>query len=133
MIILRQNTARVIVLEHGFYDKTDGVTPKGALTITNEKLHMDISPADSAVAPSKILDNVAAAATGNNALNYLSTTAGTMTLALTAANTAVLGSGVIRVIDSVNHCPVEQAYKIVTAEVFDALERGIATPVDIGQ
>lgn len=128
MIILRQNTARVIALEHGFYDKTDGVTPEEALTITNEKIHMDISPADATVAPSKILDNVTASTTGSNALNYLSTTAGTMTLALTAANTATLGSGVIRILDAANHCPVEQAYKIVTAEVFDSLERGIGLP-----
>ena len=128
MIILRQSTARVIALEHGFYDKTDGVTPEGALTITNEKIHMSLSPADATVAPSKIIDNATAATTGDNALNYLSTTAGTMKLALTAANTSVLGSGVISILDAANHCPVEQAYKIVSAEVFDSLERGIGVP-----
>jgi hypothetical protein len=126
-LILRQSTATRIQLGV-FVDKTDGVTIKNALTITNEKITMVLNTYDG-LAPTIILNNVSAASTGGlNNLNYSVAAAGIMEMVLTVANTATLGQGTIYVQDPANHVPVWVNFKIVTQQVFDALEQGTVSP-----
>lgn len=128
MWTLRQNTATSRVFDYPAFDKTDGITPETALVITAETIFMDLNPADNAVAPSTILDNVAAATTGDNALNYHNAAAGKLKIAIPAANITVLGKGTYIISNSAVHCPIVQHYEVLSPEVYDSLERGIGLP-----
>lgn len=123
MIFLKTNTATIITVGP-FYDKTDGVTPKTGLTITNERIHMSADTYDGN-APTIILDNVTGSTTGDNALNYISgADSGKMQLALTAANLNRIGRCQLEILDAANHVPVFHDIVILPTVVFDSLFAG---------
>jgi len=121
---LRTNTA-VIVTVGPFYDKTDGVTIEGALTITNERITLT-ADTDAGSAPTLILDNItgATAATAND-LNYITNTdAGLMQLELAAADTNRLGRMFLTITDAANHVPVFHEFMVLPAMIYDAFILG---------
>lgn len=124
MRFLRQNTA-VIITVGPFYDKTDGVTTKTALTISNERITLTADTDDNA-APTNILDNVTGATSGtSNDLNYITgNDAGMMQLELSAANTNRVGRMYLSITDAANHCPVFHEFEVLPAMVYDSLIAG---------
>lgn len=117
---LRYNTA-VIVSVGPFRDKTDGVTIKGSLTISNERITL-IADTDDGNAPTIILDNIAGATSGtNNDLNYIANNdAGMMQLEFTATNTQRYGRVFLTIDDPNNHVSVFHEFEIVSQEYYDA-------------
>lgn len=120
MRFLRSNTA-VIVTVGPFYDKTDGVTIEGSLTITNERITLT-ADTDDGSAPTNILDNVTGATSGtSNDLNYISgNDAGMMQLELSASNTNRLGRMFLSITDAANHVPVFHEFMVVNTALYDA-------------
>lgn len=135
MQFLRQNTA-VIVTVGPFYDKADGVTIEGSLTITNERITMT-ADTDAGSAPTNILDNVTGATSGtDNDLNYITgNDAGMMQLELSAANTNRVGRMLLSITDAANHVPVFHEYFVLPQVIFDWLTAGAAplTPTTAGR
>ena len=128
MQFLRSNTA-VIVTVGPFYDKTDGVTIEGALTITNERITLT-ADTDAGSAPTLILDNItgATAATAND-LNYITNTdAGLMQIELAAADVNRVGRMLLSITDAANHVPVFHEYFVLPAAIFDWLT-GVIVPL----
>jgi len=121
MRFLKTNTA-VIVTVGPFYDKTDGVTIEGALTITNERITA-IKDTDDGNAPTLILDNITGAASAtDNDLNYITNNdAGLMQLELTAANLNFLGRLFLTITDAANHVPVFHEFMVISAQMWDAM------------
>lgn len=128
MQFLRQNTA-VIITVGPFYDKTDGVTIEGSLTITNERITMT-ADTDAGSAPTNILDNVTGATSGtDNDLNYITgNDAGMMQLELSAANTNRVGRMLLSITDAANHVPVFMELFVLPAAIFDWLT-GVIVPL----
>jgi hypothetical protein len=126
MQFLRSNTA-VIVTVGPFYDKTDGVTIKGALTITNEKISLT-ADTDAGSAPTNILDNITGATSGTaNDLNYITgTDAGYMQMELAAADVNRVGRMSLSITDAANHVPVFHEFFVLPAVIFDWLTAGLA-------
>lgn len=124
MRFLRTNTA-VIVTVGPFLDKTDGVTLKTALTITNEKITLT-ADTDAGSAPTNILDNVTGATSGTaNDLNYVTgNDAAMMQLELAAADVNRLGRMFLVITDAANHCPVFHEFMVLPAVVYDAMVLG---------
>jgi hypothetical protein len=124
MRFLRTNTA-VIVTVGPFYDKTDGVTIEGSLTITNERITLT-ADTDAGSAPTLILDNVTGATAGtSNDLNYITNTdAGLMQLELSAADTNRLGRMFLTITDAANHVPVFHEFMVLPAMIYDAFILG---------
>lgn len=124
MRFLRTNTA-VIVTVGPFYDKTDGVTIEGSLTITNERITLT-ADTDAGSAPTNILDNVTGATSGTaNDLNYISgNDAGMMQLELAAADTNRLGRMFLSITDAANHVPVFHEFMVLPAMIYDAFILG---------
>jgi hypothetical protein len=124
MRFLRTNTA-VIVTVGPFYDKTDGVTIEGSLTITNERITLT-ADTDAGSAPTLILDNVTGATAGtSNDLNYITNNdAGLMQLELTAADTNRLGRMFLTITDAANHVPVFHEFMVLPAMIYDAFILG---------
>jgi hypothetical protein len=120
MRFLRSNTA-VIITVGPFYDKTDGVTIKTALTITNEKITLT-ADTDNGSAPTNILDNVTGATSGTaNDLNYITgNDAGMMQMELAAADTNRLGRMFLSITDAANHVPVFHEFMVVNTALYDA-------------
>ena len=122
MQYLKTNTA-VRVCLGPFLDKTDGVTPETALTVSNCKITA-VAETDENSAPTLVLDNVA----GNDATNTLAhitgDDAGFYELKLTAGNVNRLGRFTVQVNDAANHCPVWKEFMILPANAFDALIAG---------
>jgi hypothetical protein len=118
---LKTNTA-VIVTVGPFYDKTDGVTIEGSLTITNERITA-IKDTDDGNAPTIILDNVTGATSAtDNDLNYITNNdAGLMQLELTAANVNFLGRLFLTITDAANHVPVFHEFMVISAQMWDAM------------
>jgi hypothetical protein len=116
---LRTNTA-VIVSVGPFYDKTDGVTPETALTITNERITL-VADTDGGSAPTIVLDNVTGATSGTaNDLNYITgQDNGMMQLELAAADTNRLGRMMLTITDAANHVPVFHEFMVMPALVYD--------------
>lgn len=116
---LKTNTA-VIVTVGPFYDKTDGVTIEGALTITNERITLT-ADTDAGSAPTLILDNIAGATSGTaNDLNYITNNdAGLMQLELAAADVNRLGRMTLTITDAANHVPVFHEFEVVSAAYYD--------------
>ena len=127
MRYLRNNTATIVTVGP-FYDKADGVTIEGSLTITNEKISMTVDLNEGS-APTLVLDNVTGATSGtDNDLNYIANCdAGLMQLELSAANTNYLGRAFLTITDAANHVPVFHEFTILPANVFDALVLGSGT------
>jgi len=127
MRFLRTNTA-VIVTVGPFYDKTDGVTIKTALTITNERITLT-ADTDDGSAPTNILDNVTGATSGTaNDLNYITgNDAGMMQMELSAANVNRLGRMFLSITDAANHVPVFHEFMVLPAMIYDAFILGTDT------
>jgi hypothetical protein len=124
MRYLRTNTA-VIVSVGPFYDKTDGVTPETALTITNERISLT-ADTDAGSAPTFILDNITGATSGTaNDLNYITgQDNGMMQIELAAADVNRLGRMRLTITDAANHCPVIEDFMVLPANVYDAMVLG---------
>lgn len=128
MRFLRSNTA-VLVTVGPFYDKTDGVTIKTSLTITNEKITLT-ADTDAGSAPTNILDNVTGATSGtSNDLNYITgNDAGMMQLELAAADVNRVGRMFLSITDAANHCPVFHEFFVLPAAIYDWLT-GVIVPL----
>ena len=128
MRFLRSNTA-VLITVGPFYDKTDGVTIKTALTITNERITLTADTDDNS-APTNILDNVTGATSAtSNDLNYITgNDAGLMQLELSAANTNRVGRMFLSITDAVNHVPVFHEFFVLPQAIYDWLT-GVIVPL----
>lgn len=119
MRFLRTNTA-VIITVGPFYDKTDGVTIKTALTITNERITLT-ADTDAGSAPTNILDNITGATSGTaNDLNYITgNDAGMMQLELAAADVNRVGRMMLSITDAANHVPVFHEFFVLPQAIYD--------------
>jgi hypothetical protein len=124
MRYLKTNTATIVTIGP-FLDKTDGVTLKTALTITNERISFTVDLNDGS-APTLVLDNITGATSGtSNDLNYITgNDAALMQLELSAANTNYLGRAFLTITDAANHCPVFHEFTILPALVYDSIIAG---------
>lgn len=121
MRFLRTNTA--IRLTVGpFFDKTDGVTPEAALTVTN--CHLTFMVDDGNV-PTLVLDtNPTASGGANDMVHVTGDDAGFYDLELAAANVNYLGRAMLALTDAANHCPVFHEFMILPAVIYDAMVLG---------
>jgi len=121
MRYLRTNTATRITVGP-FLDKTDGITPKVAITVTSEHLTLIV---DTAGVPTLILDVAPTASGGNNDMVHVTNDdAGYYDLELAATDVNYLGRAALCLNDVVTHCPVFHEFMIVPAVVYDALVLG---------
>jgi hypothetical protein len=121
MRFLRFNTATRLSVGP-FYDKTDGITPEIALTVTNEKLTLVI---DENNVPTLVLDTAPTASGGSNDMVHISgDDAGMYDLELAAADTNHLGRGILSLTDANNHCPVFHEVMILPQKVYDSIVLG---------
>src|SRR5690242_909389 len=121
MRFLRSNTA--IRLTVGpFLDKTDGVTPETALTVTSCKLTLMV---DDANVPTLVLDTAPTASGGaNDMVHVTGDDAGFYDLELAAANLNYVGRAMLAITDAATHCPVFHEFMILPAQVYDSLVLG---------
>lgn len=121
MRFLRTNTA--IRLTVGpFFDKTDGITPETALTVTNCKLTFMV---DDGNVPTLVLDtNPTASGGANDMVHVTGDDAGFYDLELAAANVNYLGRAMLALTDAANHCPVFHEFMILPAVVYDSMVLG---------
>lgn len=118
MRFLKQNTATRVTVGP-FMDKTDGVTPETALTVTNCKLTLMV---DDGGVPTLVLDAAATASAGNNDMVHVTNDdAGFYDLELTASQTNYVGRAMLSITDAANHCPVFHEFMILPANVYDSL------------
>jgi len=121
MRLLRFNTATRLSVGP-FYDKTDGITPEIALTVTNEKLTLVI---DESNVPTLVLDTAPTASGGSNDMVHVSgDDAGIYDLELAAADTNHLGRGILSLTDANNHCPVFHEVMVIPQKVYDSIVLG---------
>jgi hypothetical protein len=114
---LRQNTATRVTVGP-FMDKTDGITPEVALTVTNEKLTFVV---DDAGVPTLVLDTAPTASGGSNDMVHITNDdAGFYDLELAAANVNYVGRAMLALTDAANHCPVFHEFNILTQAEWDA-------------
>lgn len=127
MRFLRQNTATRITAGP-FLDRTDGITPEVALTVTNCALTLMV---DNAGVPTLVLDAAATASGGDNDMVHVTNdNAGFYDLELTAAQTNYVGRAMLAITDAANHCPVFHEFMLVPANVYDSLFGTDALQVD---
>lgn len=121
MRFLRTNTA--IRLTVGpFFDKTDGVTPETAITVTSCKLTLMV---DDANVPTLVLDTAPTASGGaNDMVHVTGDDAGFYDLELAAANVNYVGRAMLAITDAATHCPVFHEFMILPAMVYDSLILG---------
>lgn len=121
MRFLRTNTATRITIGP-FLDRTDGVTPETALTVTACKLTLMV---DTANVPTLILDTAPTASGGaNDMVHVTGDDAGFYDLELAAADVNYLGRAMLAITDAATHCPVFHEFMIVPAMVYDSLFLG---------
>lgn len=121
MRFLRTNTACRITVGP-FFDKTDGVTPETALTVTSCKLTLVV---DDSNVPTLVLDASATASGGNNDMVHVTgDDAGFYDLELTAANLNYLGRALLAITDAATHCPVFHEFMLLPAMVYDSMVLG---------
>lgn len=121
MQYLRTNTATRITVGP-FLDKTDGITPEVALTVTNCKLTFVV---DDGGVPTLVLDVAPTASGGSNDMIHITNDdAGFYDLELAAANVNYLGRARLAITDAANHCPVFCEFMILPAVVYDAMILG---------
>ena len=121
MRYLRTNTACRITVGP-FFDKTDGVTPETALTVTSCKLTLMV---DVANVPTLILDVAPTASGGaNDMVHVTGDDAGFYDLELAAADVNYLGRGMLAITDAATHCPVFHEFMILPAMVYDSMILG---------
>lgn len=124
MRFLKTNTATRITVGP-FHDKTDGITPETALTVTNCTLTLVV---DTGGVPTLVLNAAATASGGSNDMVHItSDTAGFYDLELTAANLNYVGSALLAINDPATHCPVWHELEILPANVYDSLVGGTDT------
>lgn len=118
MRFLKQNTATRVTVGP-FFDKTDGITPEVALTVTNEKLTFMV---DDGGVPTLVIDAAPTASGGTNDMVHVTNDdAGFYDLELTAAQTNYVGRAMLALTDAANHCPVFHEFMIAPANVYDSL------------
>src|SRR3990172_8084610 len=123
MRFLRKNTA-VRITVGPFLDKTDGVTPEVALTVTNCKLTATVD-ADDGSAVTLVLDtNPTASGGANDMVHITGDDGGYYDLELPAANVNYNGRFHLALTDAANHCPVFHEFMILDALVYDSLVAG---------
>lgn len=121
MRFLRTNTAARVTVGP-FFDKTDGVTPETALTVTGCKLTFMV---DDANVPTLVLDVAPTASGGSNDMVHVTgDDAGFYDLELAAANVNYLGRAMLAITDAATHCPVFHEFMIVPAMVYDSMFLG---------
>ena len=100
MRYLRSNTATRVTVGP-FLDRTDGVTPEVALTVTSCKLTFMV---DDAGVPTLVLDTNPTASGGNNDMVHVTgDDAGFYDLELTAANVNYVGRAMLALTDGATH------------------------------
>lgn len=105
-----------------FFDKTDGVTPEVALTVTACKLTLMV---DDGNVPTLVLDVAPTASGGaNDMVHVTGDDAGFYDLELAAANVNYLGRAMLAITDAATHCPVFHEFMILPAMVYDSLVLG---------
>lgn len=121
MRFLRSNTAcRVTV--GPFFDKTDGVTPETALTVTSCKLTFMV---DDGNVPTLVLDTAPTASGGaNDMVHVTGDDSGFYDLELAAANVNYVGRAMLAITDAATHCPVFHEFMILPANVYDSMVLG---------
>lgn len=121
MRFLRTNTA--IRLTVGpFFDKTDGITPETAITVTSCKLTFMV---DDGNVPTLVLDtNPTASGGANDMVHVAGDDAGFYDLELAAANVNYLGRAMLAITDAATHCPVFHEFMILPAMVYDSMVLG---------
>lgn len=121
MRYLRTNTATRITVGP-FLDKTDGITPEVAITVTSEKLTLVV---DTAGVPTLILDVAPTASGGANDMVHITgDDSGYYDLELAAADVNYFGRAVLSLNDVATHCPVFHEFMIVPAMIYDAMFLG---------
>lgn len=121
MRYLRTNTDTRITVGP-FLDKTDGITPEVALTVTSEKLTFVV---DTGGVPTLILDTAPTASGGANDMVHITNDdSGFYDLELTAANTNYLGRAMLSLNDVATHLPVFHEFMILPAVIYDAMISG---------
>jgi len=131
MRYLRNNTATRITVGP-FLDKTDGVTPEVAITVTACKLTFMV---DTGGVPTLILDVAPTASGGaNDMVHVTNDDAGFYDLELAAADVNYFGRAMLAITDATVHCPVFHEFMIIPAVVYDAMFLGTDTlEVDVVQ
>jgi hypothetical protein len=118
MRYLRQNTDTRITVGP-FLDKTDGITPEVALTVTSEKLTLVV---DNAGVPTLVLDVAPTASGGANDMVHITgDDSGFYDLELAAANVNYVGRAMLSLNDVATHCPVFHEFMIVPGNVYDSM------------
>lgn len=121
MRFLRTNTA-VRLTVGPFLDKTDGVTPEVAITVTSCKLTFMV---DDANVPTLVLDTAPTASGGaNDMVHVTGDDSGFYDLELAAANVNYLGRAMLSLNDAATHCPVFHEFMILPAMIYDSLVLG---------
>lgn len=121
MRYLRTNTATRVGIGP-FLDKTDGVTPEVAITVTSCKLTMTV---DDGGVPTLVLDTAPTASGGANDMVHITgDDAGMYDLELAAANVNYLGRAKVIIADAATHCPVWEDFMILPAMIYDSLVLG---------
>src|SRR3989304_962828 len=117
MRYLRTNTSTRVTVGP-FLDKTDGVTPEVALTVTAEKLTFIV---DTGGVPTLVLDVAPTASGGSNDMAHITNDdAGYYDLELTAANLNYVGRATLAITYATDHLPVFHELNIVSAQYWDA-------------
>lgn len=105
-----------------FLDKTDGVTPEVAITVTACKLTFVV---DDGGVPTLILDTAPTASGGANDMVHITgDDAGYYDLEFAAADVNYFGRAKLAITDAAVHCPVFQEFMIVPANIYDAMFLG---------
>jgi len=118
MRYLKENTATRVTVGP-FLDKTDGITPEIALTVTACLLTFVV---DDAGVPTLVLDVAPTASAGaNDMVHITSDAAGFYDLELAAANVNYTGRAILAITDAAVHLPVFHEFQIVSANVYDSL------------
>jgi hypothetical protein len=121
MRYLRTNTATRITVGP-FLDKTDGITPEVALTVTSEKLTFVV---DTAGVPTLILDIAPTASGGANDMVHITNDdSGYYDLELAAADVNYLGRAMLSLNDVATHLPVFHEFMILPANIYDSMILG---------
>lgn len=131
MRFLKTNTATRVTVGP-FLDRTDGITPETALTVTSCKLTLMV---DTGGVPTLVLDtNPTASGGANDMVHVTGDDAGFYDLELAAANVNYVGSAMLALTDAATHCPVFHEFTILPAAVYDSLIGGTDTlPADVTQ
>ncbi len=113
MRFLKTNTATRVTVGP-FLDKTDGITPETAITVTGCHLTLMV---DTAGVPTLSLDADATASGGNNDMVHVTgDDAGFYDLELTAAQVNYVGRAMLSINNVGVHCPVFHEFMILPGQ-----------------